>query len=182
MRNRETWNKLEKSISGILKEEQIKLGYRKEKVRIYYPLTSLNALCGTDYDAETMQNSLFTFAQCMEDVYGHMLISHEKERFCFEIPEKGSEYVHKREEPQDLFLAQMIDRVRRHGCNISEILDVFYKYSDRVHMEKTENGEFDYLVYFEGGKPDDYRYCFHVEGEHMIYHRFTPEDYQTFDF
>ena len=182
MQSKDAWIKLEKSISGILKEEQIKLGYRKEPVRLYYPLSSLNALLGTDDNAQTMQKRLSAFSANMEGNYGHILISHEKERFCLEIPEKGSEYVHKREEIQDIFLAELIDKVRGHGHAVQDVFNVFYKYSDQVHVERTENGEFDYLVYFEDGKPDDYRYCFHMEGDHIIYHRFTPEDYQTFAF
>ena len=41
---------------------------------------------------------------------------------------------------------------------------------------------FVFLVYFEDGIPDDYRYCLSLEGEHMIYHKFTPEDYEDFGF
>jgi len=61
-------------------------------------------------------------------------------------------------------------------------MDVFHAYSDHVHMEKTTGTGFDYLVYFEDGIPDDYRYCLSLEGEHMIYHKFTPEDYEDFGF
>jgi hypothetical protein len=49
-------------------------------------------------------------------------------------------------------------------------------------MYRTTHGEFDYLVYFEDGVPDDYRYCITDEGCHLIYHRFTPEDYEDFQF
>lgn len=58
----------------------------------------------------------------------------------------------------------------------------FHKYSDHVHVEKVSHGEFDYLVYFEDGKPDSFRYCITDEGCHMIYHRFTVEDYEEFGF
>jgi len=34
----------------------------------------------------------------------------------------------------------------------------------------------------EDGKPDDYRYCVVVEGNHVTYHRYTPEDYNDFGF
>ena len=33
---------LENNLIDIIKEEQAKLGYRKEKIRLYYPLSSLN--------------------------------------------------------------------------------------------------------------------------------------------
>ena len=35
-------------------------------------------------------------------------------------------------------------------------------------------------IKFKNGVPDDYRYCLTDEGCHIIYHRFTAEDY--FDF
>ena len=39
--------KLEKNIIDVIKEQQAKLGYIKEKVRLYYPLNSLNHFFGT---------------------------------------------------------------------------------------------------------------------------------------
>ena len=41
------FSRLEKSIMDVIKEEQAKLGYRKEKIRLYYPLSSLNHFFGT---------------------------------------------------------------------------------------------------------------------------------------
>ena len=42
--------------------------------------------------------------------------------------------------------------------------------------------EFDLLLYFPDGKPDSYYYCLKQEGEHVLYHRFTREDYLSFGF
>ena len=36
------YERLEKSLIDLVKEEQAKLGYRKEMIRLYYPLSSLN--------------------------------------------------------------------------------------------------------------------------------------------
>lgn len=46
--------KLEKNLIDILKEQQMKLGYCDEEVRLYYPLSSLNHFFGTDDSAEAM--------------------------------------------------------------------------------------------------------------------------------
>ena len=35
-----TYHRLENSIIDVIKEEQAKLGYRKEEIRLYYPLSS----------------------------------------------------------------------------------------------------------------------------------------------
>ena len=42
------FSRLEKNISDVIKEQQAKLGYMREKVRLYYPLNSLNHFFGTE--------------------------------------------------------------------------------------------------------------------------------------
>lgn len=44
------------------------------------------------------------------------------------------------------------------------VIGQFRKYSDHVYVQKTNHGEFDYLVYFEDGIPDEFRYCLTNEG------------------
>ena len=58
----------------------------------------------------------------------------------------------------------------------------FRRHGEHVHVEALHNGEFDWLVYFEDGKPDAYCYCIADEGCHLTYHRFTKEDYEAFGF
>lgn len=175
------FKKLEKNIVDIVKEEQIKLGYRSEKVRLYYPLLSLNRLLGENYSAEQMRKHLKAFCEEVKGIYGEIEISDENERFCFLIPPEGSDYIHEHIAENE-FLVEFIDTIRKHGCTLEELLQVFYKYSEHVHVEKADNGEFDYLIYFEDGVPDDFLYCLTVEKFHIIYHRFTKEDYEDFNF
>ena len=52
------YERLEKSLTDTIKEEQAKLGFRKEKIRLYYPLSSLNHFFGTSDDADQMQERL----------------------------------------------------------------------------------------------------------------------------
>ena len=54
---------LEEHIKDSVMEEQAKLGFRKEVIRLYYPVGMLNNLFGTDYDAEEMQKALTGFAE-----------------------------------------------------------------------------------------------------------------------
>ena len=171
--------KLEQNIIDTITEQQLKLGYRREYVRIYYPLLSLNRLLGTEKDASQMKEILTCFCEAVKDRYGKINISEGNGRFCFLIPPEGGEYIHAHREDHS-FLQELIDTVRRHGCRLDEILSLFHKYSHHVHIEKTEHGEFDYLIYFEDGNPDAFRYCITVEEDHIIYHRFTEEDYQDF--
>lgn len=39
---RQSYEKLERSLTDVVAEEQAKLGYRKEAIRLYYPLSTLN--------------------------------------------------------------------------------------------------------------------------------------------
>lgn len=174
------FKKLEQNIIDIITEQQLKLGYRQEKVRIYYPLLSLNRILGTDMDAGQMNTALSDFCGTVKEKYGSIGVSENDGRFCLLIPPEGNKYIHE-QKTDNSFLAELIDTVRHHGCTLEEVLSLFHKYSCSVHIEKTEHGEFDYLIYFEDGNPDSFYYCLSVEENHIIYHRFTPEDYQDFD-
>ena len=48
------YKRLEQSLIDIVKEEQAKLGYRKEDVRLYYPLSTLNHFFDTEDTVEEM--------------------------------------------------------------------------------------------------------------------------------
>lgn len=171
--------KLERNIMDTITEQQLKLGYRRENVRIYYPLLTLNRLLGVEKNTSQMKDILSHFCDAVKDKYGQIRISENEDRFCFLIPPEGNEYIHNHRTDTG-FLEELIHTVCRHGCRLEEVLSPFHKYSDHVHIEKTTHGEFDYLIYFEDGIPDSFRYCLSVEDAHIIYHRFTPEDYQDF--
>ena len=61
------YERLEKSLIDLVKEEQAKLGYRKEMIRLYYPLSSLNHFMETNADSEEMQELLADFPKAAED-------------------------------------------------------------------------------------------------------------------
>ena len=52
------YSNLERSLIDVIKEEQAKLGYYREDIRLYYPLSSLNHFFGTDVNADKMQKIL----------------------------------------------------------------------------------------------------------------------------
>ena len=43
------FERLYKNLIDIIKEEQAKLGFRREAIRLYYPLSSLNNFFETEY-------------------------------------------------------------------------------------------------------------------------------------
>lgn len=175
------YEKLEKNIKAVVKENQIKLGYRKETVRLYYPLSSLNRYLGVSFTCEQMQEAMLSFAKHFSSQYGQLQISNEGERFCFCLSEEVSAFVHEHTESGG-FLYDLITLVSKHGIGIDDLIALFHQYSHCVHFEKVTHGEFDYLIYFEDGVPDDFRYCITEEGSHIIYHRYTKEDYEDFGF
>lgn len=176
----ENMEKLRQNIIDVIEEGQIKLGYRRETIRLYYPLASLCTFLGETLEAEPMQRALQRFAGAQRDTLGALEITHNGERFCIAVPPEGVEYIHRNTDPSG-FLTEFIRAIERHGTTMDDLLALFKKYGP-VHVEALHNGEFDYLVYFEEGRPSDFYYCITDEGCHMIYHRFTRADYEAFGF
>ena len=50
------YDKLERNLIDIIKEEQAKLGFFKEDIRLYYPLSSLNHFFSATDNADEMQD------------------------------------------------------------------------------------------------------------------------------
>ena len=172
---------LEEHIKDSVMEEQAKLGFRKEVIRLYYPVGMLNNLFGTACDAEEMQQALAGFTDFAKERLGEVTITHKKDRFCLLLPEETSIYVHEHKKENE-FIHQLVELVGKHGCTMNEILDLFHTYSENIITEEMNNGEFDRLIRFADNSEDPYYYCFKDEGCHIIYHRFLPEDYADFDF
>ena len=169
------YERLEKSLIDLVKEEQAKLGYRKEMIRLYYPLSSLNHFMETNADSEEMQELLADFPKAAEDIFGEVGITHAKDRFCFALSENASEYVHENMKPNE-FIKELVELVAMEDIEV-----LFRSHSDKIVAEPMDNGEFDRMIRFEEGE-DKYYYCFKDEGCHIIYHRFLPEDYADFGF
>ena len=175
------YKRLEQSLIDIVKEEQAKLGYRKEDVRLYYPLSTLNHFFDTEDTVEEMAERLTHLPEDMKARLGEIAVTHKKDRFCFHIPEQGSEYVHEHTAENE-FIKELVEIVGKHGCKMEDIIALFKQHDKNMFVEEIHNGEFDYLIRFSEENEDPYYYCFHDEGCHIIYHRFLPEDYEDFGF
>ena len=101
------FSRLEKSIMDVIKEEQAKLGYRKEKIRLYYPLSSLNHFFQVEGDVTGMLEKLNWFSEYTKQRLGQVEVTNEGERFCFHIPEEGVEYVHEQMKENE-FIKELI--------------------------------------------------------------------------
>lgn len=172
--------KLEKNLIDLVKEEQAKLGYRKEAIRLYYPLGTLNHFYGSSDGADEMQARLAEFPKAAAETLGAVKISHRGERFCIEIPEQGSEYVHTHMKENE-FIRQLVELVGSHGTTMEQVKALFAAQPKPSAVTAMDGDEFDVLIRFTEGD-DPYYYCFKDEGCHIIYHRFLPEDYADFGF
>lgn len=172
------FERLERNIKDMIAEQQIKLGYLEESVQLYYPLESLNGLLGQEYTDIEMAGLLEKFFHAAKERFGEVEVTEKGGRFCLRLPPQAGKYV--QEHIDDYaFLKELIQAVAGHGHTFEELLAIFRKYSDCVHVEPTSHGEFDYLVYFQDGLPDEFIYCISAEGDHLTYHRFTKTDFDS---
>ena len=175
----EKFERLKNNIIDMIAEEQAKLGYMKESVRLYYPLESLRHLTGTEAGSGEMPGVLAGFVREAEAEIGRIEVSQNGERFCFICSKEVSEYVH--ENYGGAFIYELINLLTRHGISFDDIIALFKGEDADCIVESVDNGEFHMMIRFSKG-PDEYYYCFKDEGGHIIYHRFLPEDYKDFGF
>lgn len=173
--------KLIKNIIDQIKEAQIKLGYVKETVRLYYPVVSFMKLL--DVKANNKKELLIILQEKFEGrntTLGQLYFAVHGGRVGVSIPLEGVEYVHKSVK-SPAFLSDMITLFSsHHHCTLEEIGAVFQKYSNEYICEKMpEDMDFDYVFYFKNEDIDPYYYCVKEEMGHTIYHRFTKEDYEV---
>jgi len=173
--------KLFRNVVDVIEEGQLKLGYREETIRLYYPLDSLNLFLHASLDAAGMMDALSAFADEYADRLGEIAVSRKGKRFCLAVPPKGAAYVSARTDKNG-FLAKFVALIARHGTKMEDVIALFERYSPCVCVDELRNGEFDYLIRFADGKPDAFYYCITDEGCHLMYHRFTKEDYEAFGF
>lgn len=177
------FQRLEENIIDMIAEQQAKLGYLKEPVRLYYPLSSLQHLTGIPGDAENMERELQGLAEEVKDTLGEVQLSRsvkEKDRFCLFCPEQASEYVHEHKE-KNLFIYELVQLFSGHGVTMEQVIALFEKQESAYEVETIPDGDFDVAIHFLD-RSDPYYYCFKDEGCHIIYHRFLPADYEDFKF
>lgn len=159
------------NIISIIKESQIKLGYDRIPIGINYVTSSLSNLVGDD-----IEPALVEFCQESADVLGDVSFRPIDGGYRLDVSVKGVDYVHSIID-DDEFLVRFIKTVRRIDCSIDDVINVFKSFSDNVVVQQVDNGEFDYLIYFADGTPDEFWYCIDTEDLGMTYHRLTKCDY-----
>lgn len=124
------FEKLENSLIDVIKEEQAKLGFKEEKIHLYYPLSSLNHFFSAQDSAEEMLTRLQNMPETLTSKLGKVAVSHKGDRFCFYIPEPGSVYVHGNMKENE-FIKVLIELVQQHDCTKEKLLDLFASYWEK---------------------------------------------------
>ncbi len=180
------FDRLERNICDNILEAQLKLGYDGRPLSLNYTLSSLCHLLGKNMSAEDMQYALFQFALCTEPALGELSFRKTDTGYCITIPSEGTSFVNEYYDKRG-FIGEFINKIRSHCSSAEEVIDIFRKYSDSVSVEEIDSDEFQYLVRFTDGIPDEYFYCISAEEEidgsiHVTYHRFIREDYEELGF
>jgi len=172
--------RLKNTLYEMIKEQQIKLGYVYETVRLYFPKTSLYNILGlleTDSNDE-LKKALHLFKEEVKEELGEVIVTHKAERFCISVSAKGSLYIHEHV-PQNLFLLDLITLFRQHNITIDDVTKVFDKTKLEYICEEQDGDEFDYLIHFLDNKEDPYYYCVKFDNGHASYHRFHEFDIKS---
>ena len=125
------FDRLEKNLIDIIKEEQAKLGFRKEAIRLYYPLSSLNHFFEAEDSEAEMLARLSGFPASLTKKLGNVTVTAKKDRFCFHIPEDGSVYVHEHTDANE-FIRSLVELLQHHGCTMDDIFSLFKDTSENV--------------------------------------------------
>lgn len=164
--------KLIKNIDEQIKEAQLKLGFVKETMRLYYPLSSLNAILETTIDDADKMVAM------LRDKVSGFSYSHNQERIEVSVPPDYVEYVH-REVKASSFLVAIIELFQQnHHLQLEQVKETFAKFGTYICREMPQEADFDYVFYFEDKNIDEYYYCLKLEMGHIIYHRFTRNDFE----
>lgn len=171
--------RLIKNILDQVKEAQLKLGFARETVRLYYPVSSLNQLLQTEAETAEEMADLLRDAELFRELPGEAAFRTHAGRLEISVPPETVCYVHEQvEEPA--FLKAMIQLfAENHAASRERLQELFGSFSrNYVLKEMPDGSDFDYVMYFLDKDPDEYYYCVKEEMGHTIYHRFMEEDYR----
>lgn len=173
------YRRLEKNLCDSIHEIQVKLGFAKESIGLYYMKPSIQQLLGVgEVEQEEFLQLLKGFVEETSSRLGKIKITGSEGRYCFQIPVEGVCFIHQSYK-ENIFLKTLVEVVQAPGCTIEKVLKVFSLLSPDIICETPKGAEFDYVVYAADPTIDEYRYCFSISEMGAYYHRFTKEDYET---
>ena len=163
-------NELAQHMVDTVKEWQCKIGVRKEKMDLFYPLESLKELLQLDPAASTeeLEKILTEFQKENASLFGKLHFWKEKKRYGIEIPEDG--VIHIAETIPD---PEFLDDV----CNCFQ--QFAKEKEDVLHQENMMHDGLGSVFYFEKDSTERYVYCVEDDDFGLTYHRFTRKEYEN---
>lgn len=172
------YKKLEENIQTTIYEGLLKLGYEAgDRFSIYYDLDLLSCLLGVSFKKnEECLSYLQAFITYANNHLIDLKIILERNRFKFTVPEAGIAFI-LRNNQDNPFLKDLIDKVNTHNFTLDDILAIFSKYSKNYTCEEIDNSEFQYVIYFNNNAQDKFKYCFTFDQMGGYYHRLLDFSY-----
>ncbi len=176
-------NELAQHMVDTVKEWQCKIGVRKEKMDLFYPLQSLKQLLQLNPadSTEQLEKTLTEFQKEYEDLFGRLHFWKEKERYGIEIPEEG--VIHIAETiPDPEFLEKFLKVIQNPASKMEDITNCFRQFAndkgDILHQENMVHDGLGSVFYFEKDSTERYVYCVEDDDFGLTYHRFTRKEYE----
>ena len=176
-------NELAQHMVDTVIEWQLKIGVRKEKMDLFYPLESLKELLKLEKTATTeqLEQALTVFQKENRVLFGTLHFWKEKDRYGIEIPEEG--VIHIAETiPNPEFLAKFLQVIQNPASKMENVSNCFRKYAkekgDVLHQENMVHDGLGSVFYFEKESTERYVYCVEDDDFGLTYHRFTRKEYE----
>ena len=124
--NSVNYKRLEKSLTDVIQEAQLKIGYDHHPITLYYPTESVARLLGTpEEDADNTERALASLSAHTAGTLGAIQVIRDDKRFCFHISAEGTQYVHE-QLPEPAFLRAFLQVMRGLTVSFDDILAVFH--------------------------------------------------------
>lgn len=181
---------LERHIIDTIKEWQMKIGRGEGGMNLYYPRDALAELLELPEGEGQLSRALADFAQEIRPRLGEIRISHEGERYCLAISEKGCAYVEE-EVPDAPFLRSFLAVLTGPDSSMEDVECCFAQYAKNhggcYRVKEAHHHGLGKAFYFEwgadaGGEDQDpYVYCVEDDAFGLTYHRFTRAEYRRME-
>ena len=173
---------LERHIIDTIKEWQMKIGYKEENMRLYYPDVSLIGMLelpeGTT--EKELKKNLAVFAEIVSERLGQIEISNVGDRYCLNVPAEGCRYISENV-PDSELLKNLLVVLNRRENDMDQVRRVFKDYATEhqgICVEEDHESEGLGLVfYYTSEEADPYVYCMEQDDFGITYHRFSRSDY-----
>lgn len=173
---------LERHIIDTIKEWQMKIGYKEENMRLYYPDVSLIGMLelpdGTT--EKELKKNLAVFAEIVSERLGQIEISNVGERYCLNVPPEGCKYISEKI-PDSELLKNLLVVLDRRENDMDQVRKVFQDYATEHQgicvEEDHENEGLGLVFYYTSEETDPYVYCMEQDDFGITYHRFSRPDY-----